>query len=306
MKAGWWRVLSVAFLLGALAMIPVIIAWGNIPDPFASHWGIDGRPDGYLPKWALPLLPLALLSLGLLIAGLFRSARQPSAETLAFLCLMGTVGLTATLSTVVLNWDAEHWTEAQSLPWWHLVGVLALPVAVAFLGYHLGKRWFPAIEQPEAAPANVIEVAPGETVAWTGTCQVRYPFVIAGIAAIFVVFAPPSWRWFGLPFVVVALLLSHLRVVVNDKGMRARMGGVFWRKVPLEEITRADVVDLEPGEWGGWGYRMVPGRSAMVLRRGLAIDVHLTNGRRFAATVDDAATGAGLINGLLIREGLVP
>jgi hypothetical protein len=38
-----------------------------------------------------------------------------------------------------------------------------------------------------------------------------------------------------------------------------------------------------------------------VLRRGDAIEVALRNDRRFAVTVDDAATGAALLNGLVAR-----
>jgi hypothetical protein len=55
-------------------------------------------------------------------------------------------------------------------------------------------------------------------------------------------------------------------------------------------------------EWGGWGYRgsrRAFGRSAVVLRGGGAIRLLLTDGTKFAVTVDDAAAGAGLLTDLL-------
>ena len=65
-----------------------------------------------------------------------------------------------------------------------------------------------------------------------------------------------------------------------------------------------EVIDVRPGEWGGWGYRgsvKVFGRAAVVLRAGTGIRVDLVGGRAFAVTVDDAETGARLLNDLAAR-----
>lgn len=43
----------------------------------------------------------------------------------------------------------------------------------------------------------------------------------------------------------------------------------------------------------------MPGRSGIVLRRGDAVELTFQSGRLFAVTVDDASTGAALINGLI-------
>ncbi len=50
----------------------------------------------------------------------------------------------------------------------------------------------------------------------------------------------------------------------------------------------------------------MPNRSGIVLRRGPAVEITFKSGRLFAVTVDDAATGAALLNGLVslaAREG---
>jgi hypothetical protein len=47
-------------------------------------------------------------------------------------------------------------------------------------------------------------------------------------------------------------------------------------------------------QWGGWGYRWMPGAkaSAAVLRKGPGIVLTFADGRRFAVSVDDATAGA--------------
>jgi hypothetical protein len=48
---------------------------------------------------------------------------------------------------------------------------------------------------------------------------------------------------------------------------------------------------------------VVGGKTAIMLRAGEALAVTLRNGRQFVISVDDAATGAGLINGLVELDG---
>jgi hypothetical protein len=301
-RPGWGLLIGYMVVLAFLALIPVVVGWNNIPDPFAGHWGVLGEPDGYFPKWSLPLLPLGLIGLGGLVAGMFRSKVGPSAEGVAILTLLGSMAILTTVLTVSLNWGADDWTAASPISWMHLVGLLTAPISLAYAGFKLGSRLYPpVIEDSDSRTPALIEVAPGEQAAWIGFCRVRYPYFIAAGAAVFLVLSPPAWRLFALPFLLLALVLSYVRVSVSDYGLRAKLGGIMWRNIPLEQVARAEFIDLNPAEWGGWGYRMFPGRSAMVLRRGEAIEVHLKSGRRFAVTVDDAARGAGLLNGLLAR-----
>ena len=78
-------------------------------------------------------------------------------------------------------------------------------------------------------------------------------------------------------------------------------------RIALADISRATVIDIHPAEWGGYGYRgsrRVFRRAAVVLRRGEGIRLDIADGTVFAVTVDDAATGAGVLNNLL--RGLRP
>jgi hypothetical protein len=96
--------------------------------------------------------------------------------------------------------------------------------------------------------------------------------------------------------------MLRVEAAVSPTGLTVRLGPIRVRRIPLDKIVRAEATHIEPMRWGGWGWRVIPDASAIVLRRGDGLVVHYPGGRRFAVTVDDAATGAGLLNGLLARE----
>jgi hypothetical protein len=74
--------------------------------------------------------------------------------------------------------------------------------------------------------------------------------------------------------------------------------------IPLDEVLGAEQVTVSPfHEFGGWGYRVGRGgRVGVVLRAGVGLQVARTGGRSFVVTVDDAATGAALLNTLAARS----
>lgn len=74
-------------------------------------------------------------------------------------------------------------------------------------------------------------------------------------------------------------------------------------RVPLDRIEAATSRDINAlAEYGGWGYRIRPGRTGVMIRSGEGIVVRLVSGRDFAVTVDDSATGAALLNTLVDRR----
>ena len=56
-------------------------------------------------------------------------------------------------------------------------------------------------------------------------------------------------------------------------------------------------------DWGGWGYRIMPDRSAVVLRSGPGLVVTSTSGKQFAITIDDPEEPAALLQALAARAG---
>ena len=60
-KNKWKLVLSSMVIL--LPMVIGLLFWDKLPERFATHWGIDGTPDGWSGRWAVFVLPLILLAM---------------------------------------------------------------------------------------------------------------------------------------------------------------------------------------------------------------------------------------------------
>ena len=148
---------------------------------------------------------------------------------------------------------------------------------------------------------------------WTGRCSSRgFALLSVGITLVLTAVGvgtvialhgsgAPLWvGWFvvvvGVVVGVLGVAMSSLVVTVTDADFVVAFGRLGWprRTIALSEVRSAEAITVEPMEWGGWGYRWIPGAkaSAAVIRKGPGIAVRLADGRRFAVTVDDAAAGA--------------
>lgn len=298
----WGRLLAWAALMALVGLLPLLIGWANLPDPLAIHWGIGGAPDNAWSKSAAALIPIGMVVISLFTTSLFRLEGKPTAEAFAMVGLMGGVGFSMMTSLVFLNWDVPTWERAGTFTWWHLAGVVVGGALGTWIGYMLGLRWYPRPETPTRILGPTVDVADDETVSWIGGCSVKWPLVLLGGFGLVFLVMPGWWKLLGLVFVVLGFLFLRVYVVISNDGLQVRLGGGLpAKKIPLDRIKTVQAIDLEPSQWAGWGYRVVPGGSAVVLRRGDAIEVTMTNDRRFAVTVDDAATGAALLGGLVAR-----
>lgn len=110
----------------------------------------------------------------------------------------------------------------------------------------------------------------------------------------------------ALTLVLFAMMLatSAFHVRVDREGLTVVSLLGFPRfHVPLSDIRGVAVGEVSPmGEFGGYGIRSTVGASGVVLRRGPAITITRTSGRRFVVTVDDAARGGALLDALVRRE----
>jgi uncharacterized membrane protein len=61
--------LAALLLMAATAWI-VAQSYPRLPDPIPSHFGFDGRPDGWLPRKAIWLLPLVAVCQYLLLTAI--------------------------------------------------------------------------------------------------------------------------------------------------------------------------------------------------------------------------------------------
>lgn len=312
------RALTTALTLvvpGALVASTFVVAtaWSSeLPDPVAVHIGTDG-PDGY-SSLAGALWPPAILTAVLAIAcwalaffwGRTALVRRISAAT--------ALGLSAFLSTLTIGLlDLQRGlTDAADVGSTGLVVTLAfvLGLVAAALGAWLtpGDLRQPTTD-PIPASAVVLPLGPDESASWVTHAESRTALVVGGGVAVLVVALGLllSAPFVLVPAVVVAgavLTSTWFTVTVDRRGLTVR-SAVGWPRfvVPLDEVVRAEVVAVRPfAEFGGWGYRVGrAGRVGVVLRTGEGLQVERTGGRSFVVTVDDAATGAALLNTLAAR-----
>lgn len=306
MVSKWAKVWLVVGAAIALASLPYLIFWGRLPEPMASHWGPAGQPDGSMPRWAGLATTAALIlliggGLSVLLARHSNGRREPSAESLALTGFIGALSLGLSWVSIFLNLDARSWDEAAAMPPWLVVAVVLAALAGGFGGYRVGRAVFPVPPAP-VPKAPVTKVLPGENAAWIGSTTSRGQLlaIVPGVVAL--TLFPSPFRWLGLLFMMLAVLLSKVVVRVGPRGLTVLLGGFLRvKRIPVERVAAAVADFIEPVKWGGWGYRLVPDGSAVVIRAGDGIVVTLNTGRRFAVTVDDAVTGAGLLNGLVGR-----
>ena len=113
-----------------------------------------------------------------------------------------------------------------------------------------------------------------------------------------------TWGWSTIVLIVVGLLLmtfAEVRTTVSQRGVVVSLGWLGFPSwtVPLSAISAAEVETIHPMSYGGWGYRIRPGVRALIARGGEAIRLVRIDKPDLVVTVDDATTGAGLVNSML-------
>lgn len=309
-------------VLTAVAVALQLIALPQLPDPVAVHWGASGTADGFAPAWTVPVATFALgfgvpaaISLCSL-PGLLRGRHGPSHR------LLGAVstGVSA-LCAVLVTWTTlmqAGLPAAGEIPaiWAPLIVSSLLAVAAGASAWLLQPQ--PVPPQQETAHPPALPLGSTEQAAWFGETAITPLGAWLIGTAVVLVAGIALGAWLIGDQAVVAVLLTALtlvllvlaattlvfRVRVDHAGLTvASVLGVPRFRVPLAEIRSVRAVRIDPmGEFGGYGIRRAfGGRIGIVLRSGPAIETERQDGRRFVVTVEDAATGAALLQALAGR-----
>ncbi|MEA2002209.1 MAG: hypothetical protein U9N84_10060, partial [Actinomycetota bacterium] len=136
---------------------------------------------------------------------------------------------------------------------------------------------------------------------WSGRGNGRLAQLVGVIA---IVVGVGLWGWTSLVLLLVGLVVlvfAEVRVTVSNRGAVVSLGplGVPSWTVPLSAITQAELETVTPMSYGGWGYRVRPGVRAIVTRGGEGLRLVREGQADLVITVDDAQTGAGLLNSML-------
>ena len=167
---------------------------------------------------------------------------------------------------------------------------------------------FSGTAEPTTVPLGATEAG-----AWFTTVTVPMFFWFAGALAlsaaglaIFSAIEGGAGAGGAVTLVLVAaicLVFGRLRVSVDRRGLRvvSSLLRLPIKQIALDQIRSARAESIRPLEWGGWGYRVLPGRSAVVLTRGPGMVVERHNGTLFAVTVPEPELPAALLSTLAAR-----
>ena len=91
---------------------------------------------------------------------------------------------------------------------------------------------------------------------------------------------------------LVVLVFRRIVVTVDRSDLVVRYASPvsFRHRIARRDIETAEVVDVRPVKWGGWGYRgsrLLFGRAALVIRGGPGLRVVTKKGKAFTVTVDE-------------------
>ncbi len=305
MKASKWLTLGVVPLIiyGSI-IVPFVLFWSDLPNPMASHWSLAGNADGAMP-------PIILLALLVAIAAAVHVAvvrvvtRTPveAASFVAGLYVIGAVLAGVGWLSVLANRDQGSWEAADGVGLLQILVLVAVAGVAGFVGWVLvGGR---SVDRPDADRPMLDVAEPGHAVwASRGTGKLFYV-----VGAVLIVAGLATWGWSTVVLIVIGIVIvtfAEVRTTVSSRGVIVSMGwlGIPSWTVPLSSLTAAEIEVISPMSYGGWGYRIRPGVRAVISRGGEAIRLVRTDKADLVLTVDDAETGAGLINSMLGAQTL--
>lgn len=273
----------------------------------------DTRARRVLRRFLLAAAAIIVLTT---LPGLRRGDRGPTYRFMGGLSA-GLTGFVTILLTgiVLIHRDLSDATDAR--------GVLT-PLLAAFLGAAAigAAAWF---IQPRQAPIRATQAAveplglgASERAVWMRETSMKASFVvlILVLLALALLGAVTSWLLaapaeltvgliaLALVLLAAAAMATAFRVRVSERGLAVTSVFGFPRfRVPCSQIRTVETVDVNPvGDFGGWGLRWRPERFGVVTRAGEAIQVRRHTGRSFVVTVEDASTGAALLQTLTTRR----
>lgn len=296
----------------AAVVLVTFAAWRHeLPERLATHWSgsPNGSPDGFSSTsgsagWivGICLLAFVLAVVAALVGGAREANQRAARAVVAALASVGGVVAGSWIAVATANLAADD--PAQAHLGARLLWVLALLWGVVPLAL---LRGLPGPGQPARRPGEPLPLRPGQRVAWTqvlsSPLMTGVLAVTLGVLVVLAVVASP-WLWIGaVPLAVALATFAQVRVSVDERGLRLVSGLLRLpiKRIPLDRIAAASSEQIDPMQWGGWGYRGLHGRSALVLRTGPGLVLDLRDGRRFAVTLDDPETPARLLAGLLAR-----
>lgn len=321
----------------ALPLVIVVltraILGSSLPDITATHWSSGRYPDGYTSTPVFMAVNMTLAIAGGILGILGIAVKK---HPLLVLVLLSVGGMTAWLSAALVvtcavpTAIAGDPTKAEIGPW-AIVSIIMTLIALApiwisgvFQQYSRRsqekRRERIAKAQGLPMPAQTMPTTTVDapdfdetaTAPWWMWALGAFVFGMGIFNFAITDFEAGGENWatiiIGIFMIVVVtplvLGLARIRVSVKDERLRVSSAifGFPLRTIKTSEIEAVTSEEIQPMEWGGWGWRFFPGGSAVVLKRSEGIAVDLKDKRRFAVTVPNSAQAAAQLNAL-IKQG---
>ncbi|MCP4303917.1 MAG: DUF1648 domain-containing protein [bacterium] len=285
-------------IYGALGL-PFALNWSELPNPMASHWGLNGAADGAMPPAVLLALLVGIMAaVHISVVRVVNRIPDEAASFIAGLCAIGALLAGVGWLSVLANRGQTDWHAAGGLS---VVGILLLLAVAGGAGM---AGWWLAGGRPTSRPnadRPVLDVANPTHAVWSSHGTGKLPYVLGAVSLII---GLATWGLSTVVFILIGLVLvtfADVRTTVSQRGVVVSMGWLGFPSwiVPLSEIANAEVETVSPMAYGGWGYRVRPDVRAVVARGGDGLRLVRTGKPDLVVTVDDSATGAGLINSML-------
>lgn len=311
------HVATVASLL-VLAIVTALVV-PQLPDPVATHFGVDGMADDFGPRaaaWPL-VVGVTTIVAGILTAITWTTRTPPAGMGWLLGLPVGVVwGVGGVmLATLVPQMGRADAVGARVSPW---VIVLALAVGVLVTA---GASRLANLDMPPATTAPAPQAAvradlpDDRTALWHGHSPTgRGPVLLAGGIAIAGVVAGIYGGWWLTTLLVavagVVVASTTFATTIGPRGIHVVGSVLGWPRVtvPLDTVTSAQATRIRPRQFGGWGVRMQPGlaTTAVVTTAGPALELHRTDDSRLLVSLDDAAEAAAVVTTLLDRRAQRP
>ncbi|RWZ82556.1 hypothetical protein [Glutamicibacter sp. HZAU] len=319
-------------LPAALSGATYALLAGDLPEMTATHWS-STYPDGFTRTAVFVPVCIGLTIVGA-ITGMFSLMLRNKPALLMMLLFAG--GLLAWSAAGVFVSSAAATALAETPETAVLGGMMVLLIACALLGiaplwasgiYQQYTRQFnedrqqridaaqsvqrtDAVEafaepQPESRQAEFKQTMAAPWWMWM-LCLVLFAALIVAVVLPFLAGGSHDGSLasvilpVALSAAVCVLMLGVIWIRVSIIGDRFRVSsallGIPMRTIKITDIESVTSEKINPMMWGGWGWRIIPGGSAIVMKEHEGLVFDLKNKKRFAVTIPDSRQAANVLN----------
>ncbi len=323
--------LILLFLPIAVIALTRTLLGDSLPSITATHWSDSALPDGFTDSAVFFTASMTFAILGSLVGWVSLYLTRKPMVLLGLLFVGSLTTWTSAgvyVSSSVPTALAGDPTQAVAGPWIFasiaatLVSLVPLWICGVFQQYQLNrqnKRRDRLAQARGKQPATAVETSPvvpvepgqefSETMNAPGWLWLLGLFM-AGMG-VFMIAMNASGGGdtvslvMGIAFIVLLtpLVFGLARIRVTIAGGRLRVSSAVFafplRTIDVKDMESVLAEEIQPMEWGGWGWRFFPGGSAVVMRRHEGLAVELKDKRRFAVTIPRAGQAAAQLNALI-------